>query len=124
MDRYLEHRGSRAERQPGVISSDDAQVTHERIEKAVAQIYVEHLTRPSYGLLESSTSSPHLLTGSRSEGGEAPCPVAFSIRGARRRTCQYVEHPEEGYARPPKGPHRAHPHDPQATQNRGLPADC
>jgi hypothetical protein len=28
------------------------------------------------------------------EGGEVPCPVGFSTRGARRRTHQYVEHPE------------------------------
>ena len=33
-------------------------------------------------------------SGCRDEGGEVPCQVGFSTRGARRRTRQYVEHPE------------------------------
>ncbi len=34
------------------------------------------------------------LTGLHGEGGEVPCPVGFSTRGARSRTREYVEHPE------------------------------
>jgi hypothetical protein len=32
--------------------------------------------------------------GCRREGGEAPCPVGFSARGARSAYLRYVEHPE------------------------------
>ncbi len=37
---------------------------------------------------------PAYLTGLHGEGGEVPCPVVFSTRGARSRTREYVEHPE------------------------------
>jgi len=32
--------------------------------------------------------------GYRREGGEVPCPVGFSTRGARSAYLRYVEHPE------------------------------
>jgi len=37
---------------------------------------------------------PAYHTGFRREGGEAPCPVGFSTRGARSAYFRYVEHPE------------------------------
>jgi hypothetical protein len=39
-------------------------------------------------------NQPAYLTRFCGEGGEVLCPVGFSIRGARSRTRQYVEHPE------------------------------
>jgi len=41
-----------------------------------------------------SVYEPAYLTGFRCEGGEAPCPVGFSTRGARSAYLQYVEHLE------------------------------
>ena len=37
---------------------------------------------------------PEVFAGVRSEVDEVRCTVGFSTRGARRRTLQYVEHPE------------------------------
>ena len=39
-------------------------------------------------------AQPACLTGFRREGGEVLSTAGFSTRGARRRTRQYVEHPE------------------------------
>ena len=47
-----------------------------------------------YGGFVSYAGQPVYLTGFRREGGEVPCPVAFSRLGARSRTKQYVEYPE------------------------------
>ncbi len=46
------------------------------------------------GMQDIGKSWPAYLTGFRLEGGEAPCPVGFSIRGARSAYLRYVEHPE------------------------------
>jgi len=45
-------------------------------------------------LTGASGTWPAYLTGFRREGGEAPCPVGFSTRGARSAYLRYVEHPE------------------------------
>jgi hypothetical protein len=37
---------------------------------------------------------PAYLTGFRRKGGEVPCPVGFSTRGARSAYLRYVEHTE------------------------------
>ena len=37
---------------------------------------------------------PPPAPGCRREAGEVPCPVGFSIRGARSAYSRYVEHPE------------------------------
>jgi len=42
----------------------------------------------------TNNSKPAYPTGFPREVGEVACTAVFSIRGARNRTQQYVEHPE------------------------------
>ena len=67
---------------------------HSVVDVACARPDAPPLVIEEEDLTDALAGQPEFLTGFRHEGGEAPCLVVFSTRGMRRRTRQYVEHPE------------------------------